>query len=120
MKAAPDNAAALASKPNDGERIVERRHQDWLEHSTPGDPWWDGVDFGRRLDTVPPASFIGGWYDLFLRAQLGDYEALRRAGRTARLTIGQQMRLVIVPYATRADGTEVTTFAFAPAGDEEE
>jgi hypothetical protein len=30
------------------------------------------------------------------------------------------MRLVIVPYTTRADGTEVTTFAFAAAGDEEE
>ena len=63
-------------------------YQDWLEHSTPGDPWWDAVDFGRRLDKVPPASFIGGWYDLFLRAQVDDYEALRRAGRTARLTIG--------------------------------
>ena len=37
-----------------------------------------------------------------------------------RLTIGQQMRLVIVPYTTRADGIEVMTFAFAPAGDEEE
>ncbi len=63
-------------------------YQDWLEHSAPGDPWWDGVDFGRRLEKVPPASFIGGWYDLFLRAQVADYEALRRAGRTARLTIG--------------------------------
>jgi hypothetical protein len=62
--------------------------QEWLEHATPGDRWWDEVDFGRRLDNVPPASFIGGWYDLFLRAQVGDYEALRRAGRTARLTIG--------------------------------
>ena len=56
--------------------------------ATPGDPWWDQVDFGRRLDNVPPASFIGGWYDLFLRAQVADYEALRRAGRSARLTIG--------------------------------
>ena len=37
---------------------------------------------------MPPASFIGGWYDLFLKAQVDDYEALRRAGRTARLTIG--------------------------------
>ena len=46
------------------------------------------VDFGRRLEKVPPASFIGGWYDLFLKAQVDDYEALRRAGRTARLTIG--------------------------------
>ena len=63
-------------------------YQDWLEHSAPGDPWWDQVDFGRRLEKVPPASFIGGWYDLFLKAQVDDYEALRRAGRTARLTIG--------------------------------
>jgi hypothetical protein len=62
--------------------------QDWLAHSAPGDPWWDGVDFGRRLEKVPPASFIGGWYDLFLRSQVEDYEALRHAGRTARLTIG--------------------------------
>ncbi len=63
-------------------------YQDWLEHSTPGDSWWDPVDFGRRLEKVPPASMIGGWYDLFLPAQVSDYEALRRAGRTARLTIG--------------------------------
>ena len=62
--------------------------QDWLEHSTPGDPWWDGIDFGQRLEKVPPASLVGGWYDLFLPAQVADYEALRRAGRPARLTIG--------------------------------
>ena len=54
----------------------------------PATPGGSDVDFGRRLDKVPPASFIGGWYDLFLRAQVADYEALRRAGRTARLTIG--------------------------------
>ncbi len=63
-------------------------YQDWLEHSTPGDPWWEGIDFGQRLDKVPPASMVGGWYDLFLPAQVADYEALRAAGRTARLTIG--------------------------------
>ncbi len=63
-------------------------YQDWLEHGAPGDPFWDGVDFGRRLDRVPPASLIGGWYDLFLPAQVADYEALRSAGRPARLTIG--------------------------------
>ncbi len=63
-------------------------YQDWLEHSALGDPWWDGVDFGRRLEQVPPASCVGGWYDIFLRSQVDDYSALRRAGRTARLTIG--------------------------------
>jgi uncharacterized protein len=34
----------------------------------------------------------------------------------ARLSIGQPVRLVIVPYTVRADGTEVLTFAFAPEG----
>jgi hypothetical protein len=63
-------------------------YQNWLAHATPGDPWWDGIDFGRRLGSVPPASLVGGWYDLFLAAQVADYEALRGAGRSARLTIG--------------------------------
>jgi uncharacterized protein len=63
-------------------------YQDWLEHSEPGDAWWEPVDFGRRLERVPPASLVGGWYDLFLPAQVADYEALRQAGRVARLTIG--------------------------------
>ena len=62
--------------------------QDWLEHNVPGDSWWDALDFGRRLDNVPPASFVGGWYDLFLPGQITDYEALRRAGRLARIAIG--------------------------------
>jgi uncharacterized protein len=62
--------------------------QEWLAHGEPGDPWWDEIDFGRRLDKVPPASLVGGWYDLFVTAQVADYEALRAAGRTARLTIG--------------------------------
>ena len=62
--------------------------QSWLEHNRPGDPWWDEIDFGRRLAKVPPASFVAGWYDLFLPGQVADYEALRAAGRSARITIG--------------------------------
>lgn len=34
----------------------------------------------------------------------------------ARLAIGQPMRLVIVPYTVRPDGTEVMTFCFTPVG----
>jgi uncharacterized OB-fold protein len=37
-----------------------------------------------------------------------------------RLTIGQAMRLAIVPYTVDPDGTEVLTFAFAPADAAEE
>jgi uncharacterized OB-fold protein len=32
----------------------------------------------------------------------------------AKLAIGMPMRLVIVPFRTDADGTEVVTYAFAP------
>jgi len=35
-----------------------------------------------------------------------------------RLQIGQEMELRIVPYTTRPDGTQVLTYAFAPAGDQ--
>jgi hypothetical protein len=37
---------------------------------------------------VPPASLVGGWYDIFLRSQLEDYRALRSSGRTVTLTVG--------------------------------
>lgn len=32
----------------------------------------------------------------------------------AKLTIGQPMELVVVPYTTRPGGTEILTYAFAP------
>ena len=65
-----------------------RFFQDWIVHENPGDTWWDPIDFGRQLEAVPPASLVGGWYDIFLPCQLDDYRALRAAGRSATLTIG--------------------------------
>jgi hypothetical protein len=62
--------------------------QDWIAHEPPGDTWWDPIDFGRQRGTVPPASLVGGWYDIFLRSQLEDYRALRASGRTVTLTVG--------------------------------
>ena len=62
--------------------------RDWLAHEATGDPWWEPVDFGRRVAGAPPSTLVGGWYDLFLPAQLSDYEALRAAGRDVRMTVG--------------------------------
>ncbi|MGP0030272.1 MAG: CocE/NonD family hydrolase [Acidimicrobiales bacterium] len=76
----------------DGDAAAVGHHvgffQDWLTHETSGDPWWDPIDFGRHPGDVPPATLVGGWYDLFLLAQLADYAALRQAGRDVRLTVG--------------------------------
>ena len=94
MMTAP-KAVAAASKVlplTDCDRaIVGHRtdfYQDWLNHEISGDEWWDVINHGRRLDAVPPATLVGGWYDVFLPAQIADYEALRAAGREARLTVG--------------------------------
>lgn len=62
--------------------------RDWLTHDGPGDPWWEPADFRRVRHRAPPATFLGGWYDMFLPAQLDDFVALRAAGRPARLTVG--------------------------------
>jgi uncharacterized protein len=62
--------------------------QDWLDHTGPADPWWDSVDFSKHAAQSPPASLLGGWFDLFLPAQIDDFVRLRRAGRDARLTVG--------------------------------
>jgi putative CocE/NonD family hydrolase len=63
-------------------------YRDWLAHERPKDPWWEPLDFGKELSRVPPASLIGGWFDIFLTEQVRDYVRLRDAGRPARLTIG--------------------------------
>lgn len=63
--------------------------QHWLTHNTPGDPYWEPIDFSRRLDAVSaPVNLVAGWYDIFLPEQLADYAALRRAGRQPHLTVG--------------------------------
>jgi putative CocE/NonD family hydrolase len=63
-------------------------YRDWLAHNAPGDPWWQQVDFGDAAAAMPPVTMQAGLYDLFLPAQLTDYQALLAAGRQARLRIG--------------------------------
>jgi putative CocE/NonD family hydrolase len=77
----------------DADRIVAGQtvgfYQDWLEHNTPGDPWWQPVDFSDTVgDISAPAHLIGGWYDIFLPQILADYGRLRRAGQRPYLMIG--------------------------------
>jgi putative CocE/NonD family hydrolase len=63
-------------------------YQDWLDHASPGDPWWDEVNFSPYAALAPPSSHLAGWFDLFLLSQLDDYVRARQAGREARLTVG--------------------------------
>jgi putative CocE/NonD family hydrolase len=63
--------------------------QDWLQHTAPGDPWWQPLDHWAATSSVAaPALLFGGWYDIFLPDILDQYSALRRAGRAPRLVVG--------------------------------
>jgi putative CocE/NonD family hydrolase len=62
--------------------------RDWVQHSDPGDPWWDPLHFASDPQTVPPVTLLAGWQDLFLVGQLQDHAALSRAGVPARLIVG--------------------------------
>ena len=63
-------------------------YQDWLARMD-DDAFWSPVEFDRHLSSLTvPVTMVTGWYDMFLPAQLDDYQALRAAGRDVRLTVG--------------------------------
>ena len=63
-------------------------YQDWLARMD-DDAFWAPVEFDRDLSSLTvPVTMVTGWFDMFLPAQLADYEALRGAGRNVRLTVG--------------------------------
>ncbi len=77
----------------DLDKLADGRHspffQEWLEHTEPGDPYWEARDFSKTASDVnTPVNMIGGWYDIFLPWMLHDYQSLRDAGKQPYLTIG--------------------------------
>ena len=75
----------------------------------PPSPPYDGTD---TAETFQPYAL--GYVELPGEVMV---EARLTEPDPARLAIGQPMRLAIVPYTVRADGTEVMTFAFAPVAE---
>ena len=71
----------------------------------PPSPPYDGAD---TAETFRPYAL--GYVELPGEVMV---EARLTEPDPARLAIGQPMRLAIVPYTVRADGTQVMTFAFA-------
>lgn len=60
--------------------------QSWLGDDA---DFWERHQFASGPARVTSAvAMVGGWHDIFLPAQLTDYEALRAAGLQVRLTIG--------------------------------
>jgi len=62
--------------------------EDWLVHG-PDSAWWDQFDLRAALDTIEvPVLVQGGWYDVFSRDSLLQWETLRDRDVPVSLTMG--------------------------------
>jgi putative CocE/NonD family hydrolase len=69
---------------------------DWIAHET-NDSYWEKLNF--RGKTRAPLMSLAGWYDIFLKAQIEDFQALESNGNKAD-------RLIIGPWCHGSQGEE--------------
>jgi uncharacterized protein len=104
-----DGMLSFPARPGEKERLLSRRGTLWAfttQEFRPPSPPYDGDD---TPETFQPYAL--GYVELpgELRVQGRFTEA-----DPDKLRIGMEMEVVVVPYTTRPDGTEVLTYAFAP------
>lgn len=105
-----DGVLVFPAEPGAPERLLGNRGTLWsftTQQFRPPSPPYDGDDTGETF--VPYAiGYIELPGELLVQGRLTESDP-------AKLRIGQPMEMVVVPYTVRADGTEVLTYAFAPA-----
>jgi putative CocE/NonD family hydrolase len=64
-------------------------YQEWMQHAAQDDPYWQQLDYKSSLSNVKASVHLfTGWYDLYLRETLEDYQLLHAGKRKPYLTIG--------------------------------
>jgi len=107
-----DGVISFPAEPGAPQRLLGTRGTLWSftnQQFRPPSPPYDGNDTAETF--VPYAlGYVELPGELLVQARLTEPDP-------AKLRIGQPMELVVVPYTVRDDGTEVLTYAFAPADD---
>ncbi|MBF4997331.1 OB-fold domain-containing protein [Nocardia sp. BSTN01] len=110
-----DGVISFPAQPGAPQRLLGRRGTLWsftTQQFRPPSPPYDGDDTAATF--VPYAiGYVELPNELLVQGRLTESDP-------AKLTIGQEMELRIVPYTVRDDGTEVLTYAFAPVATDEE
>ncbi|MBO0703545.1 MAG: CocE/NonD family hydrolase, partial [Candidatus Dormibacteraeota bacterium] len=77
---------------------------EWVEHETVHDHYWDPYRLGAALERVQaPVLLIGGWYDYFIDQTLRQYTALRDRGVPTRLVVGPWTHLTVDQHTVLAE-----------------
>jgi uncharacterized protein len=64
-------------------------YREWVGHPDGSHPMWEPMRLRAALDRVSvPVLLVGGWYDLFLRQTIEQYEHLRGRGADVALLVG--------------------------------
>ncbi|MDT3441949.1 OB-fold domain-containing protein [Pseudofrankia sp. BMG5.37] len=110
-----DGVISFPARPGEQEHLLGRRGTLWsftTQQFRPPSPPYDGQD---TAETFAPYAlgYVELPGELLVQGRLTEADP-------AKLAIGQEMELTVVPYTTRPDGTEVLTFAFMPVGGADE
>ena len=64
-------------------------YQDWMNHPTIDDPFWEPLDFRSTRERIDvPIIFFDGWYDYPFPYLLDDWRVVRDRGVETRLVVG--------------------------------
>lgn len=81
------NASPLEATPN-----YQKWFQDWVDNPTYNEYWkQNGYSFENRYNEYPdiPIYYLGGWYDIFLRGTINNYDGLSKLHeRPTKLVLG--------------------------------
>lgn len=108
-----DGELSFPARPGDEQVLLSRRGTLWgftTQQFRPPSPPYDGDDVPETFEPYA-LGYVELPGELLVQARFTESDPNR-------LRIGQEMELRIVPYTTRADGTEVLTFAFSPVDQE--
>ena len=71
-------------------------YADWVEHPTP-DSYWKTIRTPETIAQIKaPGLFVGGWYDIFIRGMLEEFNILREKG--ASKEVRQGTRTIVGPW----------------------
>jgi uncharacterized protein len=104
-----DGVLSFPARPGEQRHLLGRRGTLWAfttQQFRPPSPPYDGNDTDETFQPYA-LGYVELPGELLVQARFTESDP-------AKLRIGQQMELRIVPYTTREDGTEVLTYAFAP------